>query len=116
MFILYFLVKYEDRGSRRERNRALPEVPKNRDNDRGRSRSPQNHQERHQHRRYQDRRQLSPGRQVRQRSGSGHSSGHSAYSDHQHREQQLAITADKINRVQQAIDVNQMDQDYLRQV
>ena len=116
IFIIYFLVKYEDRGTRRERNRALPEVSRNRDKDRSRSRSPQNQHERHQHRRYQDRRQRSPGRQVRQRSGSGHSSGHSAYSEQQHREQQLAITTDKINRVQQAIDANQMDQDYLRQV
>ena len=47
-----------------------------------------------QHRQHQERRQFSPGRRVRERSGSGHSSGHSSYSDHQHQEQQIAITVE----------------------
>ena len=97
MFILYFLVKYEDRGSRRERNRSLPEVQKGRGYDRSRSRSPRdNRSDRglNQHRQHQERRQFSPGRRVRERSGSGHSSGHSLYSDHQHQEQQIAITVE----------------------
>ena len=106
-------------------------MQKGRGYDRSRSRSPQDNRGRHQHRQHQERRQFSPGRRVRERSGSGHSSGHSSYSDHQHQEQQLAITVEngggatstiplkvyqKLNRVQQAIHGNQMDQDFLRQV
>ena len=64
---------------------------------------------------------------MRDRSGSGHSS----YSDHQLQEQQIAITVENegaapsniplkvyqdLNRVQQAINGNQIDQEFLKRV
>ena len=105
-------------------------MQRDRGHSRSRSRSPRSNRSdcgHHQHRQHQERWQFSPDRRVRDRSGSSHSS----YSDHQLQEQQIAITVENegaapsniplkvyqdLNRVQQAINGNQIDQEFLRRV